>query len=75
MVTIWADEISNIIRERIEQYNREVKVVNTGTVLQLGDGIVRIYGLDEVMSGELIEFEEGTIGIALIWNQIMSVLY
>src|SRR6266581_2966363 len=65
MVTIRADEISNIIRERIEQYNREVKVVNTGTVLQVGDGIARIYGLDEVMSGELVEFEEGTIGIAL----------
>ena len=75
MVTIWADEISNIIREHIEQYNREVEVVNTGTVLQLGDGIACIYGLDEVISGELVEFEEGTIGIALIWNQIMSVLY
>ncbi|KAB1208333.1 ATP synthase subunit alpha, chloroplastic [Morella rubra] len=59
------DEISNIIRERIEQYNREIKVVNTGTVLQVGDGIARIYGLDEVMAGELVEFEEGTIGIAL----------
>ncbi|XP_062016530.1 ATP synthase subunit alpha, chloroplastic [Rosa rugosa] len=65
MVTIRADEISNIIRERIEQYNREVKILNTGTVLQVGDGIARIYGLDEVMAGELVEFEEGTIGIAL----------
>ncbi|KAL4609851.1 hypothetical protein ACB092_08G010700 [Castanea dentata] len=65
MVTLRADEISNIIRERIEQYNREVKVVNTGTVLQVGDGIAHIYGLDEVMVGELVEFEEGTIGIAL----------
>ena len=65
MVTIRADEISNIIRERIEQYNREVKVLNTGTVLQVGDGIARIYGLDEVMAGELVEFEEGTVGIAL----------
>ncbi|GJR52404.1 ATP synthase CF1 alpha subunit [Tanacetum coccineum] len=65
MVTIQADEISNIIRERIEQYNREVKIVNTGTVLQVGDGIARIHGLDEVMAGELVEFEEGTIGIAL----------
>ncbi|MCL7042054.1 hypothetical protein MKW94_029496 [Papaver nudicaule] len=65
MATIRADEISNIIRERIEQYNREVKVVNTGTVLQVGDGIARIHGLDEVMAGELVEFEEGTIGIAL----------
>ncbi|YP_247584.1 ATP synthase CF1 alpha subunit (chloroplast) [Cucumis sativus] len=65
METIRADEISNIIRERIEQYTREVKIVNTGTVLQVGDGIARIYGLDEVMAGELVEFEEGTIGIAL----------
>ncbi|GMY39423.1 ATP synthase CF1 alpha subunit [Fagus crenata] len=65
MVTIRADEISNIIRERIEQYNREIKIVNTGTVLQVGDGIARMYGLDEVMAGELVEFEEGTIGIAL----------
>nr|QPP20790.1 ATP synthase CF1 alpha subunit [Pedicularis alaschanica] len=65
MVTIRADEISNIIRERIEQYNIEVKVVNTGTVLQVGDGIARIHGLDEVMAGELVEFEEGTVGIAL----------
>ncbi|KAJ6215299.1 hypothetical protein RDWZM_010644 [Blomia tropicalis] len=65
MVTIQADEISNILRERIEQYNREVKIVNTGTVLQVGDGIARIHGLDEVMAGELVEFEEGTIGIAL----------
>ncbi|RYR21016.1 hypothetical protein Ahy_B03g066259 [Arachis hypogaea] len=41
------------------------KIINTGTVLQVGDGIDRIYGLDEVMAGELVEFEEGTIGIAL----------
>ncbi|KAI3930406.1 hypothetical protein MKW92_053961 [Papaver armeniacum] len=50
MATIRADEISTIIRERIEQYNREVKVVNTGIVLQVGDGIARIHGLDEVMA-------------------------
>ncbi|CAI8602252.1 unnamed protein product [Vicia faba] len=65
MVTILADEISKIIREFIEQYNTEVKIVNTGTVLQVGDGIARIYGLDEVMAGELVEFEESTVGIAL----------
>ncbi|KAM3357006.1 hypothetical protein P3S68_023720 [Capsicum galapagoense] len=58
-------KIRGIICERIEQYNREVKIVNTGTVLQVGDGIARIHGLDEVMAGELVEFEEGTIGIAL----------
>ncbi|KAL4329195.1 hypothetical protein AHAS_Ahas13G0275800 [Arachis hypogaea] len=65
MVTIRADEISKIICERIEQYNIKVNIVNTGTVLQVGDDIARIYGLDEVMAGELVEFEEGTIGIAL----------
>ncbi|KAI5653099.1 hypothetical protein M9H77_30286 [Catharanthus roseus] len=61
MVTIRADEISNIIREWIEQDNREVKIVNTSIVLQVGDGIARIHGLDEVMAGKLVEFEEGTI--------------
>ncbi|CAN6453942.1 unnamed protein product [Victoria cruziana] len=65
MVTIRAEEISNIIHEWIEQYNREVKIVNTGTVLQVGDSIAHIHGLDEIMAGELVEFEEGMIGIAL----------
>jgi len=65
MVTIHADEIIKIIHECIEQYNTEVKIVNTDTVLQVGDGIARIYGLDEVMTSELVKFEEGTIGIAL----------
>nr|QBE88793.1 ATP synthase CF1 alpha subunit [Pharnaceum aurantium] len=65
MATIRADEISNIIRERIRHYSREVRVLNTGTVLQVGDGIARIHGLAEVMAGELVEFEEGTVGIAL----------
>lgn len=59
------DEISSIIKKQIEQYNQEVKVVNFGTVFQVGDGIARIYGLEKVMSGELLEFEDGTIGIAL----------
>lgn len=65
MVSIRPDEISSIIRQQIEQYDQEVKVDNVGTVLQVGDGIARIYGLDRVMAGELVEFEEGTVGIAL----------
>jgi F-type H+-transporting ATPase subunit alpha len=65
MVKIRPDEISSIIREQIEEYNQEVKVVNVGRVLQIGDGIARIYGLDQVMAGELLEFEEGSVGIAL----------
>jgi len=65
MVSIRPDEISSIIRQQIEQYDQEVKVSNVGTVLQVGDGIARIYGLDQCMAGELVEFEDGTIGIAL----------
>lgn len=65
MVKIRPDEISNIIRQQIEQYTQEVKVVSVGTVLQVGDGIARIYGLEKVMAGELLEFEDGTVGIAL----------
>ncbi len=65
MVSIRPDEISSIIQKQIEQYDQDVKVSNVGTVLQNGDGIARIYGLDQVMSSELIEFEDGTVGIAL----------
>ena len=65
MVKIRPDEISSIIRQQIETYNKEVQVVNVGTVLQVGDGIARIYGLEKVMAGELVEFQDGTVGIAL----------
>ena len=65
MINIRPDEISSIIREQIEKYDQDVKVDNIGTVLQVGDGIARVYGLDQVMSGELLEFEDKTIGIAL----------
>nr|UFP91564.1 ATP synthase CF1 alpha subunit [Selaginella erythropus] len=65
MVNIRPDEISSIILGQIEQYDQEVKVFNTGTVLQVGDGIARIHGLDGVMAGELVEFEDGTVGTAL----------
>ena len=64
MVSIRPDEISQIIRDQIEQYEQDVKVSNVGTVLQVGDGIARIYGLDKVMAGELVEFVDGTVGIA-----------
>jgi F-type H+-transporting ATPase subunit alpha len=62
---IGPDEISSIIRKKIEQYSQEVRLVNIGTVLRVGDGIARIYGLDKAMAGELLEFEDGTVGIAL----------
>jgi|TARA_B110000971_G_scaffold221751_1_gene270348 F-type H+-transporting ATPase subunit alpha len=65
MVNIRPDEISNIIRKQIESYDKDVQVNNVGTVLQVGDGIARVYGLDQVMSGELLEFADKTVGIAL----------
>ncbi len=65
MVSIRPDEISSIIRQQIESYDQEVQVANVGTVLQIGDGIARIYGLEKAMAGELLEFEDGTVGIAL----------
>ena len=65
MVNIRPDEISSIIRKQIEKYNQSIQVSNIGTVLQVGDGIARVYGLDDVMAGELLEFDDKTIGIAL----------
>ena len=65
MVNIRPDEISSIIRQQIDKYDQNVQVANVGTVLQIGDGIARVYGLDQVMAGELLEFEDQTIGIAL----------
>ena len=65
MINIRPDEISNIIRQQIESYDQDVKIDNIGTVLQIGDGIARVYGLEQVMVGELLEFEDSTIGIAL----------
>ncbi|NER33461.1 MAG: F0F1 ATP synthase subunit alpha [Oscillatoria sp. SIO1A7] len=65
MIAIRPDEISNIIKQQIEAYDVKQEVSNVGTVLQVGDGIARIHGLDKVMAGELVEFEDGTVGIAL----------
>ena len=65
MVNIRPDEISSIIRQQIETYDQDVKVSNVGTVLQVGDGIARVYGLEQVMAGELLEFADQTVGIAL----------
>jgi F-type H+-transporting ATPase subunit alpha len=65
MVSIRPDEISAILKQQIEDYDKSVSVSNVGTVLQIGDGIARIYGLDKVMAGELVVFEDGTEGLAL----------
>src|SRR5438874_1504132 len=65
MAQIRADEISRLLREEIENYDRAVNVAETGSVISVGDGIARIYGLENVMAGELIEFKGGVSGIAL----------
>jgi F-type H+-transporting ATPase subunit alpha len=62
---IKADEISRIIKERIGGFEKKIDVTETGVVLNVGDGIARIYGLEKVMAGELIEFPNNIYGMAL----------
>ena len=62
---IRAEEVSRIIRKQIEDYDRKTEVAETGSVLSVGDGIARIYGLERVQAGELVEFDGGIQGIAL----------
>src|SRR5437763_1712417 len=65
MAQIKADEITKLIREQIEGYDSKVTVDEVGTVISLGDGIARVYGLDKVMAGELLDFPHGVAGIAM----------
>ena len=62
---IRADEISSILKGHIENYEKKVEVSETGTVLSVGDGIARVYGLEKVMAGELVEFPGSVYGLAL----------
>ena len=62
---IKPEEVSKIIRDEIEGYNKSLDIANTGTVLEVGDGIARVYGLSKAMSGELLKFENGVMGMAL----------
>jgi len=62
---IRADEISRILRDQIKDYGKKVTVSETGTVLSVGDGIARVYGLEGALSGELLEFPNGSRGLVL----------
>lgn len=62
---IKAEEISAIIRKQIENYEGGVEVSETGSIISIGDGIARIHGLDKAMSGELLEFPGGVMGMVL----------
>ncbi len=67
MALIQPDEISSIIKSKIDNYELQTEVSNTGSVLEVGDGIARVYGLRNVMANELVTFEDGndTLGIAM----------
>jgi F-type H+-transporting ATPase subunit alpha len=65
MAQIRADEIERVLREEIQNYDQAVAVSEVGSVISVGDGIARVYGLEKVMAGELIEFPHGVSGIAL----------
>ncbi|MEB3102517.1 F0F1 ATP synthase subunit alpha [Ferviditalea candida] len=64
-MSIRPEEISTLIKQQIEQYKTEIEVSEVGTVIQIGDGIARAHGLDKVMAGELLEFSNGVMGMAL----------
>lgn len=63
------EEISSIIKNMIEKYDTKVEVEDVGSIIEVGDGIARIYGLDKCMAGELLEFEGGVYGMALNLEQ------
>ena len=58
-------EITDILKREIKDYDREIDVAETGTVLNAGDGIARVYGLDNALAGELVEFDGGLRGMVL----------
>jgi len=66
---IRAAEISAILKEQIQNFGQEAEVSEVGQVLSVGDGIARVYGLDNVQAGEMVEFESGVKGMALNLEQ------
>jgi len=68
-MNIKPEEITSIIKKEIERYEKKIDTVDSGTIIQIGDGIARVYGLDECMEGELLEFPNGIFGMALNLEQ------
>jgi F-type H+-transporting ATPase subunit alpha len=64
-LSIRPEEISTLLKQQIEQYKSDIQVYDVGTVIQIGDGIARAHGLQNVMAGELLEFSNGVMGMAL----------
>ncbi len=65
MSAIRPEEISSLIKKQIENYKSDIQVVDVGTVIQIGDGIARVHGLEKAMAGELLEFSNGVMGMVL----------
>src|SRR5271155_145293 len=65
MAQIKADEITQLLKEQIANYDSKIRVDEVGTIISLGDGIARLHGLDKVMAGELLDFPHGVAGLAL----------
>ena len=64
MAQIKADEITQLLKEQIANYDSKIRVDEVGTIISLGDGIARLHGLDKVMAGELVDFPHGVAGLA-----------
>jgi F-type H+-transporting ATPase subunit alpha len=65
MAQMNAEEITEILKEQIENYGSAIQVDEVGTILTLGDGIARLHGLDKVMAGEMLKFPHGVSGLAM----------
>src|SRR6187431_2972224 len=65
MAEVRPDEVSAILRQQLSNFKTEAELEEVGTVLQVGDGVARIYGLSKAQAGELIEFSNGVIGLVL----------
>ena len=68
-MNIKPEEITSIIKKEIERYEKQIVTVDSGTIIQIGDGIARVYGVDDCMQGELLEFPNGVYGMALNLEQ------
>lgn len=68
-IQIRSDEISKVLKEQIKNYNKSIEVTETGTVLSVGDGVARIFGLENAMAGELVEFATSVTGMVLNLEQ------
>ena len=68
-MNIKPEEITSIIKKEIQRYGAQIQTIDSGTIIQIGDGIARVYGLDDCMQGELLEFPNGVFGMALNLEQ------